>query len=317
MQNITNAVRVANSSEATIILLSDSTVWSCGDNSKGKTGLGTNGQNLTPIQIQGLPKIIDIKSNFIGSVALSDSGYVYSWGKDSLLSSTYNYSPIRLSNLDSIVAISACDDGNHYLALDENKNCYAWGGNNFGKCGIIFTNSWIGTPQIVATDVIDIMAGEHFSYIEKSEKSLWAAGANLTSGSIWLNLTNIMRWNFTQIDPSQVPDICEIILNTDVTHPLTSDSDSIGMIFPNVFSPNGDGVNDEFYFLNVGVTDIYWRVYNRWGTLVFETKQIKQSWDGRTKAGKECSEGTYFYIVDYKMANIDWERITGYVTLFR
>jgi gliding motility-associated-like protein len=72
--------------------------------------------------------------------------------------------------------------------------------------------------------------------------------------------------------------------------------DSLGF-FPNVFTPNGDGLNDclpmnsmsEFSSLN-------FFVYNRWGDLVFETTNIKECWKGQTQNGEPLSEGTYFYL---------------------
>jgi gliding motility-associated-like protein len=72
--------------------------------------------------------------------------------------------------------------------------------------------------------------------------------------------------------------------------------DSLGF-FPNVFTPNGDGLNDclpmnsmsEFSSLN-------FLVYNRWGDLVFETTNIKECWKGQTQNGEALSAGTYFYL---------------------
>jgi alpha-tubulin suppressor-like RCC1 family protein len=65
------------------------------------------------------------------------------------------------------VAISGCDDGYHFMALDANKNCYAWG-DNFGHLTSANNRSY-STPSLVATNVIDIMAGETFSYIVKAD----------------------------------------------------------------------------------------------------------------------------------------------------
>ncbi|PJA08167.1 MAG: hypothetical protein COX70_04385, partial [Flavobacteriales bacterium CG_4_10_14_0_2_um_filter_32_8] len=165
-----------------------------------------------------------------------------------------------------------------------------------------------------ATDVIDIMAGETFSYIVKSDGTLWAAGYS-NGFSIWLNLPDTSSEVFIQLDPSQVPGACHIVgggLPCDFTEVI---NDSI--YFPNVFSPNGDGENDGFYFPNEGVTEINWQVYNRWGNLIFESNQLDQVWDGKTNASKDCSEGTYYYIVNYKMKEKDWENAKGYVTLLR
>jgi gliding motility-associated-like protein len=69
------------------------------------------------------------------------------------------------------------------------------------------------------------------------------------------------------------------------------------VIIPNVFSPNGDGQNDLFGISGSGIVSVKADIYNRWGSLIFSAQQLNEGWDGRTTAGTECSEGTYFYIL--------------------
>jgi alpha-tubulin suppressor-like RCC1 family protein len=229
MLNINNAVRVANSGSTTIILLSDSTLMAAGsDNGKGLLGLGTSiSQAFTPMTISGLPKIIDIKSNSEGTIALTDSGSVYFWGRSPNL--IINSSPIKLSNLNNIVAISACDDGSHFLALDENKYCFAWGQNSFNQYG---QNPTTSIPKLIDSNVIDIMAGELFSYLIKSDSTLWGVGVSKSGGSIWLNLLDIQRSFFTQIDPSLVSGSCPIVLSTSTINPNNPITKNL-LIYPN------------------------------------------------------------------------------------
>ncbi|MFZ1617917.1 MAG: PKD domain-containing protein [Flavobacteriales bacterium] len=68
-------------------------------------------------------------------------------------------------------------------------------------------------------------------------------------------------------------------------------NDSI--VVPNVFTPNGDGNNDDFRVLGMKELDL--SIYNRWGQLVATLQRPNQSWDGRTGAGEQAPEGTYFY----------------------
>ena len=66
---------------------------------------------------------------------------------------------------------------------------------------------------------------------------------------------------------------------------------------PNAFSPNGDGLNDVFRAIPVGMTrPEYFRVFNRYGELVFETNQYLKGWDGTYK-GKLQPMGTYIWIL--------------------
>ncbi len=64
---------------------------------------------------------------------------------------------------------------------------------------------------------------------------------------------------------------------------------------PNAFTPNGDGKNDIFKPTYIGIANLkYFRVFNRSGQLVFETKQQLQGWDGNLN-GKEAPEGAYVW----------------------
>jgi gliding motility-associated-like protein len=65
---------------------------------------------------------------------------------------------------------------------------------------------------------------------------------------------------------------------------------------PNIFSPNGDGINDILYAYLKGTKKITFRIYNRWGEKVFETDSPLKGWDGNYK-GKEAEPGIYVYDV--------------------
>jgi gliding motility-associated-like protein len=66
---------------------------------------------------------------------------------------------------------------------------------------------------------------------------------------------------------------------------------------PNVFTPNDDGINDEFMVQLCDSTQTELTIYNRWGNKVFETTDVNISWNGRTTSGELCSEGSYYYVV--------------------
>lgn len=69
---------------------------------------------------------------------------------------------------------------------------------------------------------------------------------------------------------------------------------------PNAFSPNGDGHNDRLTLRVTGHIDVaYFRVFNRWGQLVFETHRVNDGWDGRSN-GQLQSPGTYVWIAQGK-----------------
>lgn len=67
---------------------------------------------------------------------------------------------------------------------------------------------------------------------------------------------------------------------------------------PTGFTPNGDGKNDKFYPFPVGIKSInYFRVFNRWGQLVFSTTKLYDGWDG-TGNGVAQGTGTYVWMAE-------------------
>ncbi|MBX7095290.1 MAG: gliding motility-associated C-terminal domain-containing protein [Flavobacteriales bacterium] len=88
------------------------------------------------------------------------------------------------------------------------------------------------------------------------------------------------------------------------------------IFIPNVFSPNGDGVNDVFTVLTEGVTDLEMVIYDRWGLKVGAFSGINGSWNGQNKA-KDCPEGTYYYLLNCTKVDGSKFEQQGTVTLIR
>jgi gliding motility-associated-like protein len=67
---------------------------------------------------------------------------------------------------------------------------------------------------------------------------------------------------------------------------------------PTAFTPNGDGKNDVFKPFPVGISKYnYFRVFNRWGQVIYSTVNFNQGWDG-TIGGKMQPTGTYVWMVE-------------------
>jgi gliding motility-associated-like protein len=69
------------------------------------------------------------------------------------------------------------------------------------------------------------------------------------------------------------------------------------LALPNVFTPNGDGKNDTFKPLDCPafVQTVEFRVFNRWGTKVFESNDTGINWNGQNSNGQDLPAGQYFY----------------------
>ena len=87
---------------------------------------------------------------------------------------------------------------------------------------------------------------------------------------------------------------------------------------PNSFSPNGNSKNDGFMpsLYNVMERNYTFRVFNRWGEMVFETHDINAQWDGKLK-GETCEQDVYIWTVNGEYYNNDLFAFRGTVTLLR
>lgn len=91
---------------------------------------------------------------------------------------------------------------------------------------------------------------------------------------------------------------------------------SLGLTVPNAFSPNGDGINDFFNILHTQDCTIdLFRIYDRWGQIVFESHDINKGWDG-TYNGVAQEIGVYVYVIEGICSN-HRAVLAGNVTLIR
>jgi gliding motility-associated-like protein len=74
--------------------------------------------------------------------------------------------------------------------------------------------------------------------------------------------------------------------------------EATSIVIPNIYSPNGDGVNDEFVILCTGMRTLHCDIYNRWGQLVYTLTAPDDKWDGKLNNGNNASEGTYYFILN-------------------
>ncbi len=92
-------------------------------------------------------------------------------------------------------------------------------------------------------------------------------------------------------------------------------------ILPNVFSPNGDGINDIYRPQRTSYVErVDMKIFNRWGLLVFETEDPDILWDGKEmKTGRLVAPGVYYYICDvyeYRLTGIEVYALTGFIYVY-
>jgi|GEM_PF-570977 len=89
---------------------------------------------------------------------------------------------------------------------------------------------------------------------------------------------------------------------------------------PNAFSPNGDGVNDTFGVSGLEIISMTLQVFDRWGSIVYETSDEEAGWDG-TVDGRVAAEGEYVWRFSYmgfrEDATLFGDEVTGSLLLVR
>ena len=94
--------------------------------------------------------------------------------------------------------------------------------------------------------------------------------------------------------------------------------DSVGDVLeiPNVFSPNGDQVNDYFEVTTDGVNVYEFTVFTRAGTRIYHSLSPRIFWDGNSLDGKELKEGIYYYVIEEQGGTSPFET-AGFMYLYR
>lgn len=88
------------------------------------------------------------------------------------------------------------------------------------------------------------------------------------------------------------------------------------VLVPNMFSPNGDGLNDVFYVYGNNVREVKLTVFNRWGEKVFDATSVYSGWDGTYK-NEPQGPGVYTYVVEFTFLDNQKLQKQGTVTLVR
>jgi len=86
------------------------------------------------------------------------------------------------------------------------------------------------------------------------------------------------------------------------------------LYIPNAFTPNGDGINDSFFVEGLYINEFHIKIFDRWGTKVFESGSMKDKWSGSYKNGPPIMDA-YKYLIYYRgVDNLD-KYVVGWVTL--
>lgn len=210
--------------------------------------------------------------------------------------------------------------------------CFTQGGIYTSTANITDIN---GCKNIItySVEVYNVPTADFVSHplrpIEKDEIFFTNAsyGANIISYEWYLN--NVLTYTIS--NPST-------IYSNPGTYPVTlvvkSDkgcSDTItkiivvgedfGIYVPNSFTPNGDGWNDIFQPKGHGIVKYQLMIFDRWGEMIFETKNFEQGWDGKHHRGIDygtyCKDDVYVWKINLVNVFGKSHELKGHVTLIK
>jgi gliding motility-associated-like protein len=149
----------------------------------------------------------------------------------------------------------------------------------------------VTTAPNVATQLQARQLGTNFDYF-------WDPAAGLNSVSIYnpiFSSTQSTEYTISIVSDHGCKIVDTLLVTVNGSGPAGLASD---LFVPNAWTPNGDGVNDKLFPLVENVTKLnFFRVFNRWGQLMFETSNIGDGWDGVFN-GKPMLMDTYTWTAE-------------------
>lgn len=217
------------------------------------------------------------------------------FGDSVLLDVTTPFSNYLWQNDSNSAAQWVKTEGIYSVHVD--NNCY----NSFDEIEITFN------PEIIIDFPDDFTLCKSDSIILApnvfNSEYLWQDGSTnkdylVTSGGLYT--VEVYQNECQKLDSVFIEEVlCELIIDV-----------------PNVFSPNGDNINDIFIPFNLNlISQGELHIFNRWGEIVYSSDNLFEGWDG-SSGNFNCSTGTYFYIIEYIDINGNLIKISGQVMLF-
>ncbi|MGD9732695.1 MAG: hypothetical protein AB7U45_10985 [Desulfamplus sp.] len=173
---------VAAGDQHTVLLKSDGTVWTWGNNYWGQLGNGTKIDSSTPVQVIGLTDVAAIAADGLNTAALKTDGTVWTWGTNSSgqlgngtkIDSSIPVQVIGLTDVDAIVVSYS-----YVVALRTDGTVWAWGSNGYGQLGSGNTVDSTTPIQVAGlTGVSAIATGDSHTLAVKTDGTVWAWGNN-------------------------------------------------------------------------------------------------------------------------------------------
>ena len=269
-------------------------------------------------------------------------------------SGTVTVNPLPIVTFSSNIVEGCAPLGVTFTATDQTNATYNWSTSNAltgtgSSTTILFPTGGTFDVTLAATTVNGCFASSsmaNYIYVEDLPNADFESPISIfTNEAQYVQFSNLSTgatnyiWNFgdgqmsTEVEPSH---IFQSTMNGYTIHLialtalncLDSMSFSIGYQYnelyyiPNSFTPDGDQNNQVFlpiFYSGYDPSNFEMQIYNRWGEVLFETRNVLFGWDGSVgEEGLDAQEGVYTYRILFKNPDLD-ERVvvTGTVNLIR
>lgn len=283
--------------------------------------LWSNGQTTKTIQINS-PGLYFVKSTFANTCFFIDSIIIkqfpkpiISLGNDTtlcigqayLINSNLNQGVFKWNTGANTSAITVNNAGQYVLMYTDPNNCKDTDAINISyrpNAISLFTSSSLQVPNFNSTIKLENKASNFFKV-----KYFFGDGTNSDSLSPYHKFNNLGNFKVTQIaydslgcnDTSYIDVICY---------------EDFKCLIPGAFSPNNDLVNDVFKpVLNgVSVNDYELIIYDRWGGIVFISKNPNEGWDGKIK-GDVVPDSVFLYTINLRTNLKQFKTFSGTFTV--
>ena len=221
--------------------------------------------------------------------AICDQTYAILRGSATNLSGTVSYSWAPAGSVEfptqAVTNATPASSQQYILTVTDNYGC------NFSVTDSVFITVQPPVPAYAGNDTTAILGVPHQLFGSGGVSYLWSPAGPLNLATLQNPLATLTN---DQQFVVQVTDIAGCIGYDTV---FVQAYQGPNYYVPNAFSPNGDGLNDVFRAVPVGIAKTDWfRIFNRYGQLVFETNQWLKGWDGKFK-GKVQPMGVYVWVV--------------------
>ncbi|MGZ4094330.1 MAG: T9SS type B sorting domain-containing protein, partial [Bacteroidia bacterium] len=287
---------------STTYYLSDSTALGCKSVSNASVTITVNSNPaLSGTPTQSDAQCGDLNGSITGVSATGNGPFTYQWYSGA--------TPITGANGDSLANIGA---GVYSVVITDANGC------TVNLSTVTFTIS--STSAVAASFTPSVTQGNapvdvtftNGSTGATSYQWVFGNGATSTDTSATVHATYTASGTYTVILIASNAGGCSEVS----THTIIVDAEP-SIEIPNVFTPNGDGINDLFFIKTIGIVDLHADIFNRWGTHIYTLNGVSGTWDGTNTRNNENTDGTYYILLKAKDFNGKMYEKQGYVTLVR